>query len=155
MWLVFGMPALVVAAGVRMVFIAGAPGSTDAVPDLVYRTAQVQTADLGADAAARDAGISALVRIDAGAGTVEVLPVSGRFDRDTTLRLTLLHPVRADADRELLLQPAPAGWRTAATPASAHDWNVRLSPLDGSWRLQGRWPRGQAAARLRPVLRSP
>ena len=56
------------------------------VPADVADPAQVQAADLGPDALAQERKLSAIVRIDAELGIVEVLPVSGDFDRSAPLR---------------------------------------------------------------------
>lgn len=164
-WLVVALLAATVAAGVSMVFIAGGDGNNDAVADQVRRTAGAQVADLDADALARQLGLSAIVRVDAKRGTVQVLPVSGEFDRARPLRLSLHHPVRAAEDRVLALAPSDTGWEAAATIDRSHDWNLQLVPEDAapedatpdstSWRLRGRLPKGQQAARVAPALQAP
>ena len=53
MWLVLGLPAMSVVAGVILVTLA-TRDSSDSVGDVVTRTAQIQVADLGPDARARD-----------------------------------------------------------------------------------------------------
>ena len=154
-WLVIALPAVVVVAGIAMVIVASRDGGSDAVPGEVRRTAQIQTADLGPDAVAREAKLSAIVRTDTEHELVEVLPVSGRFDRAARLRLTLQHPARASEDRVLLLEPGQLGWRTQARIDGSHDWKMQLAPEDAHWRLQGRLPKGQQATHLRPALQAP
>lgn len=149
MWLLVGLPAASVVAGIALVVIANLDGN-DAVPDPVRRTAQIQQVDLGPDAVAQRERLSAIVRSED--GVIEVLPVTGEFDRAKPLRVVLLHPARAAADRALTLAPGPTGWRTKATVDAGHDWNVRLESGDGRWRLLGRLPKGQHAAHLRPAL---
>lgn len=149
MWLVAGLPVLSIVAGVGLVVVANLD-STDAVPDEVRRTAQVQVADLGPDALAQREGLSAIVRSDA--GIVEVLPVSGGFDRARPLRVVLLHPAKAAEDVTLTLAPTETGWRAQADVDAGHDWNIRLETEDGRWRLLGRLPKGQHAAHVRPAL---
>ena len=155
-WLMVALVAAAVVGGVVMVRIAGGDGSVDAVPDRVQRTGQAQQADLGPDQRAAERKLSAIVRIDAKGGFVEVVPVGGDFDRDAPLRLRLHHPLRAADDVTLDLAPAGAGWRADATPAGDHDWNLQLEPAagdgNGAWRLRGRLPRGQLAARVHPAL---
>ena len=68
------------------------------------------------------------MRTDPELGIVEVLPVSGDFDRRAPLRLTLAHPALESADLPLLLQPTDTGWRTEAQVDVSHDWNVQLAP---------------------------
>ena len=151
-WLVVLLVAAAVAGGVIMVRVAGSDGPMDAVPDAVQRTGQAQQADLGPDARAASRQLSAIVRVDAKAGAVEVLPVSGDFDRARPLRLQLHHPLRAAADLSLALAPTELGWRAEADIARGHDWNLQLAPADGAWRLRGRLPRGQLAARVHPAV---
>ncbi|MET0808285.1 MAG: FixH family protein [Pseudoxanthomonas sp.] len=152
MWLVIGLPLASVVAGIIMFIVAGGSDAIDTSPDQVRRTAQIQTTDLGPDQVASAEKLSAIVRLDPEKKQVEVLPVSGDFERNVPLRLALAHPTRAELDVELLLQPTELGWRTASGLDSSHDWNIRLGPADGHWRLQGRLPRGQLATNLQPRL---
>jgi hypothetical protein len=152
-WLVVALPLASVIAGIALLVIAARSGSTDAVADPVQRTAQIQVTDLGPDAVARQLRLTAILRTDA--NLVEVLPVTGAFERDAPLRLALHHPARADADRELLLQPTERGWSTVASVDGSHDWNARIAPEGGAWRLQGRLPMGQRAAHLQSSLSGP
>lgn len=146
-WLVAALPLGAVAASAVLIAMASRGGSIDAVADPVRRTAQVQVADLGPDARAQQLRLRAILRIDA--DLVEVLPVTGAFQRGAPLRLALRHPNRAAADRVLQLQPGEAGWRaTAAALDTAHAWKLELASADGAWRIQGRLPAGQRAAHL-------
>src|SRR5690606_21301859 len=92
MWLVIGLPLVVVIACVNLLIVASRD-SSDAVGDVVQRTAQIQVADLSPDARARDLRLSAIIRIDE--GYLEVLPVTGEFKRDQPLRVVLRHPALA------------------------------------------------------------
>lgn len=149
-WLVAAIPAMSVVAGIALVVVAVRSGGADAVAGPVRRMAQVQMADLGPDARARQLRLAAVVR--GGDGRIEVLPVDGAFDRKAPLTLWLHHPVDAGLDRSVALLPSAAGWRVRSEPELTHDWNLQLSPPDSRWRLQGRWPAGQQAAFLRPAL---
>jgi len=153
-WLMVAIVGAAVAGGVAMLRVAGGDGSVDAVPDEVQRTGQAQQADLGPDQRAAERKLSAIARIDAKGGFVEVVPVSGDFDRHTPLRLRLHHPLRAADDRVLELAPGGAGWRADARPVGDHDWNLQLEPADDAdaWRLRARLPRGQLAVLLHPAL---
>lgn len=149
-WLVAAIPAASVVAGIALVIVAVRAGGADAVADPVRRVAQVQVADLGPDARARQLRLAAVVRGDR--GMIEVLPVDGDFDRKAPLTLALRHPVDAGMDRSVVLLPTANGWRAGSGIDLTHDWNVQLSPADDRWRLQGRWPARQQAASLRPAL---
>ena len=149
MWLVLGLPAASVVAGVILVSLA-ARDSSDAVGDVVTRTAQIQMSDLSPDARARDLRLSAIVRVDE--GFLEVLPVTGEFQRQQPLRLVLRHPTLAASDLELHADPADNGWRAQAELPLDHDWKLELMPEGMPWRLQGRLPAGQRAAHVKPAL---
>lgn len=151
-WLVVALVAAAVVGGLVMVRVAGSDGPMDAVPDDVRRTGQVQQAELGPDARAAALTLSAVLRVDAKRDMVEVIPVTGSFDRDATLTLSLHHPLRAAQDRSVQLVPGEHGWQAETLPDAGHDWNLQLTPADGAWRLRGRLPRGQQAAHLAPAV---
>ncbi len=149
MWLVLGLPAASVVAGVILVSLA-ARDSSDSVGDVVTRTAQIQVSDLSPDARARDLRLSAIVRVDE--GFLEVLPVTGDFARGQPLRLVLRHPALAASDLELRAEPADNGWRAEVELPLDHDWKLEVMPEGMPWRLQGRLPAGQRAAHVKPAL---
>lgn len=149
-WLVTALPAAVLVAGISTLVIAVRAGGDDALPDPVRRTAQIQVADLGVDARAQALGLATLLRVDGDA--LELLPVTGAFDRKTSLRLRLRHPTIAASDRELILMPSERGWRAPYSLDGRHDWRLELGPNDAQWRLVGRLPAQQRAARLSPAL---
>jgi uncharacterized protein len=152
LWLVIGLPALSVVAGVGLLVVAIRSGGSDAVPGEVRRTAQVQVADLAPDAAAQRAGLRAVLRVDAEAGRIQLLPVAGRFDRAAPLKLALGHPAREARDLVVTLAPDELGWSAAARLEPGNDWILRLTPGDGGWRLQGRLHAGEQAVVLLPAL---
>lgn len=149
MWLVIGLPLVVVIACINLLIVASRD-SSDSVGDVVSRTAQIQVADLSPDARARDLRLSAIMRVDE--GYVEVLPVTGEFDRGQPLRIVLRHPSLAASDVELSAAPSDNGWKADATLAIDHDWKLELMPEGMPWRLQGRLPKGQRAAHVKPAL---
>jgi len=149
MWLVIGLPLVVVIACVNLLIVASRD-SSDAVGDVVQRTAQIQVADLSPDARARDLRLSAIIRIDE--GYLEVLPVTGEFKRDQPLRVVLRHPALAASDIELRAEPSDNGWRADAGIGLDNDWKLELMPEGMPWRLQGRMPRGQRAAHVKPAF---
>ena len=152
-WLMLALVGASIIGSFWLLKLAANGDSIDAVPDEVQRTGQAQQTDLGPDARAVERRLSAVMRIDAKGGFIEVLPVSGDFIRNDPLRLHLHHPLREADDLVLDLTPTELGWRADARPADGHDWNLQLEPADGTeWRLRGRLPRSQAAAHLRPAL---
>ena len=149
-WLIVAIPAASVIAGVGLVIVSALSGGADRVAEPVRRTGQIQVADLGPDALARQRRLGAVLRVDS--GRVEVLPVSGEFSRAAPLHLALRHPTLAAEDRTWVLQPNETGWASTTTLDLAHDWKIDLQPSDGAWRLHGRLPKGQQAAYLGPAL---
>ena len=148
MWLVVGLPVVSMIFGIGLVVIANRD-SDDAIVDKVHRTAQMQVADLGPDARAQQMKLSAVVRV--GGGAVEVIPVQGEFDRRQPLKLSLPH---STDDRVIDVVPGPTGWHAAYEVDGDSEWNVRLAPADGRWRIGGRLPKGQQAVALQPALPS-
>lgn len=150
-WLVLGMPAVMVVAGVMMVRTAVGVGSTDSRDPLVQRTAQMQTVDLSADLAASKAQLRGSLRQHAGA--LELVINGAAIDRTMPLVLRLQHPVDARADRRVILTAEADGvWRARLDLAHGHDWLLELAPESAAWRLKGRWLRQQDAAELRPAF---
>ena len=150
-WLMVGFPLAAVVAGITTVIIAVRAGGSDAIPDDVRRTAQIQTTELGPDERAAERGLSAVFSVQEDA--VDVLVATGDFDRTKPLTLSLQHPVEAAQDIALELQPNDrGGWSGAHTLDVAHAWRVQLSDASGEWRLLGRLPAGQRGVLLRPAL---
>lgn len=150
-WLMVGFPLAAVVAGIATLLIAIDAGGSDAIPDAVRRTAQVQTVELGPDERAAERRLSAVFSVQEDA--VEVLVATGDFDRTQPLKLSLQHPIEAAQDVALVLQPnARGGWSATHTLDVGHAWRVQLSDEAGQWRLLARLPRGQRGVLLRPAL---
>lgn len=155
-WLVIGLPLLALVAGVGLIVVAVRSGGSDAVPEHVRRTAQVQVADVGPDAHAARLRLRAVVRLDPDPGRLEVIPAAGDFGAADALVLTLVHPAAHVADVRLPLARTPTGWRSDAVDpdtVSGASWNLVLQDAGGRWRLQGRLDRGTLAAVVQPALR--
>jgi hypothetical protein len=151
LWLIAGLPAASVVAGIGLVAAAIVSGGADVVNDEVQRTAQIQVTELGPDERAHSLRLSALLRIDG--DMLEVFPVSGEFARDRPLTLTLEHPSATAQDRTVSLRPSAQGWRIAFDAARSHDWLLRLEPEHSSeWRLRGRLGADRHACYLGPAL---
>jgi hypothetical protein len=152
-WMLVALPLASVIASALLIYSAVRSGGDDAIADSVQRTAQIQVSDLGPDQAAAQRQLSAVLRVDQ--GLVELLPASGDFNRAAPLSLSLRHPTRAADDRLIVLLPTGNGWRARLVLDGTHDWRLLVAPVDGSWRILGRLPKGQRAARLAPVLATP
>lgn len=149
-WLVIALPLAAVLAGVWMMVLSSRGGSIDSVPDNVQRTGQIQTTDLGPDERAAQLKLGAVLQSEE--GMLRVFPAGGDFRRGEPLRLHLLHPYEAEADRVVTLVPDATGWWAEFELDPGHDWNLQLGDEAGTWRLRGRLPRGQHAAHLGPAL---
>ena len=154
-WLMVGFPLAAVVAGIATVFIAIGAGGSDAIPDDVRRTAQIQTSELGPDERAATLKLSAVLSVRD--GFLELLPASGPLLDDASLRnrplrLLLQHPTLAAADRELKLVPTATGWRADHRLDIDHDWRLQLLPEGTAWRLRARLPAGQRGALLAPAV---
>lgn len=151
-WLVFGLPALVVVAGIATLVIAIKHRDGGDVNEAVQRTGRIQQTDLGADERAKALGLQALLRERD--GRVEVLPVAGHFPRGQSLRLLAEHPTDRERDRTLQLLPHGDGWlsKDSFETARGHAWKFTLTPGNESWRLRARMPKEQSAVVLSPAL---
>lgn len=149
-WLVWGLPAASVVAGVLLVVTAVRSGGADEVTDKVQRRAQIQVSELGPDQRASAMKLAVILRI--GADSIEVLPVSGDVPRTQALVLDLSHPTDSSRDQRLVLQPSGQGWSVPAKVGIDHDWIARLGPTDGAWRVLGRVQTGGYAVRLGSAL---
>ena len=150
LWLVVGLPALVVVASLVTVWLSARSGANDAVADDVRRTAQVQTTELAPDEAAAKLGLTAVLSVQE--GNLVLVPVTGSFPRQAALALRLAHPMQAGRDLRLELQPTDIGWSAPAKVDAGNDWNLTLQDAAGQWRVVGRLQAGQQAARLAPAL---
>jgi len=150
-WLLVALPLSAVIAAFALLYAAArSSGNDDLVADPVQQTGQIQVSDLGPDTVAQQRQLSAILSV--GTGGIDLIPVTGDFDRHAPLRLSLRHPARAASDRALSLQPSADGWQIATPLDASHDWIVQLSPADGAWRIEGRLPKQQRAVRLAPRL---
>ena len=164
LWLIVGLPAAVVVAGLATLAIAVESGGSDAIPDDVRRTAQIQTTELGPDERAAALKLSAVLSVhdSDGAQALELLPATGAFVDKTSaegrtmrtqpLRLLLLHPTRAAEDHELRLLPTANGWRVDYALDGSHDWRLQVMPEGGAWRLHARLPAGRRGVLLAPSI---
>lgn len=148
-WLVLAIPLATLVAGWHLLGVAGGERATDSSPDRVRRTAQVQVTDLTADEIAAQRALSAWLHVDG-----EQLRIDASV-ADYALRLLLVHPTDSELDRELSFTRTGDGWQGPPLPDAGVAWHLRLQPLDGSWRLVGRWRPGHDRCELQPALARP
>lgn len=154
LWLVTGLPLLVLAAAaVTLALALRAP--VDASATQVRRIAQVQLEDLAPDREAARRGLRARLEVQPALGRIEVTLAAESEaigDVEGPLELQLLHPVSASQDRIVALQREGAHWRARMSPSAPQAWEVRLVSAQGAWRLVGRLPREQRIVALAPAV---
>lgn len=136
-WLVFGLPASAVIAGVITFYLAA---NTDdgLVDDDYYKHGKEINADLRRDQAAKQMGISAQVILSADGRNVRVMFNQAMHE---AMQIKLLHPTRAGYDQVTpLTMQSPQLW-SAVLPQSLEQkrWKIEVANLANSWRLRGEW----------------
>jgi hypothetical protein len=149
-WLVAGLPLAVIAAAVITIAIARR-SPADASEGDTRRIAQIQIDDLTPDREAARRGLQAQLVADPRSGRIDVIFAAGRSD-DEVLELMLLHPLDEQRDRRVTLHRDGASWRATTQPWRVHDWELRLRPLRGDWRLAGRMAGDTTRATLSPAV---
>lgn len=150
MWLVVAIPALTVPAGLATWYLAATTGHADPVADPVRRVAQVQTADLAADAEAARRGLAATLHVAAdGLVAVELGTAVAPGD---VLLLSLRHPTEAGRDHTAVLAGDGRHYRARLAVDPAVRWDVVLAEGSGRWRLVGRGSADAGTIALVPAL---
>lgn len=152
-WLVWGLPAVVVLASFTTLALAIRAGGADAVPVEVRRTAQIQVQSMHADARALQWQMRGRVSVQSDTGAVAIALQATQEIHEPRLRLRLSHPADAAADQTLILVRSGDGWHGRIDPVRSHAWNLELAPVHGGWRLGGRLAADQASTPLMPHLR--
>lgn len=135
LWLVFGIPAATVIAGLATFAIALRAGSIDSVPAPVSRVAQAQVLTGTADATATRGDYHGTLRLQREAATwrihVETVPAALA---DAPLQVLFVHPTLARGDVRVELD----GRASANVPAPDFiPQQVIVHDAAGSWRLVG------------------
>lgn len=150
-WLMAGIPALTVVAGISTYFIALKSGPMDMVPAHVANVGKAQTLDTPEDRTAAEGNYRAFLIIDKNRQpwsiTVKTTPTS-LAEKD--MHLVFVHPNRAERDIELLL---PAN-TTATDMTKSLDYKaqqIMLMNAEKTWRLVGSYD-NQSNITLTPAL---
>lgn len=135
LWLVFGIPAATVIAGMATFAIALRAGSIDSVPAPVSRVAQAQVLTGTADATATHGDYRGTLRLQREAATwriqVETVPAALA---DAPLQVLFVHPTLARGDVRVEID-GRAGARTPVPDFIPQQ--VIVQDAAGSWRLVG------------------
>lgn len=134
LWVVIGIPAIAVVAGLATVTLAYRGGDVP-LPDRYHW----EGSQLGADQARLDAAtrrdIDAQFVYDAGAGQCRVV-LQGATP--PTLQLDLAHATRSGLDQHVALQRAGDAWVGACAPLAPGNWLLQLADGHGEWLLRQR-----------------
>jgi len=151
-WLVFGLPAMVVLASLMTLTIAVRSGGADSVADPVQRVGKGQTIDLAPDQMAARRDVHARLTLIDDSEAIE-LALQGDVADAAYLNLTLQHPTLAANDRDVQLVRVDAQrYLGRLALPRGHAWNVQLAANDGSWRIHGRLARDSRSADLVPAF---
>lgn len=153
-WFLIALPATAVIASIATVIIA-MKNPDGLVVDDYYKKGLAINQTLARDRHARFLGLRAEGGIGPG-GQVELVLQGKQPLAAQHLRLSLLHPTRANQDQVIglkLSETSPARFYGAfESVPGAGNWHVLLEPESGHWRLTGRmeWP-GDGRLQLEPV----
>jgi len=152
-WLMVGIPALTVVAGIATLVIAAQSGPMDMVPASVQRISQAQTLNGAEDSKAAEGDYRAFLIIDRNVQpwrvSVKTVPMA-LAEQD--LHLVFVHPNRADRDIALRL-PANAMATQLDTTPDFKPQQLILRDAGNTWRLVGT-DDGQSTITLTPALQA-
>ncbi|WP_341675344.1 FixH family protein [Niveibacterium sp. SC-1] len=132
-WILFGLPGIVVIAGVATLLIA--VYSEDGVVDQdYYREGLGINKQLARVDAAVARGLTGRVFVEQGTARVSLASTKGAtLPERLTLKVT--HPTRAGADQEVALTRAGDVYVGVLHPLPAGRWRFHLEDAAGQWRL--------------------
>ncbi len=135
-WILMSGPFTVVVAGLVTAWIAVA-NEDPLVVDNYYKEGLAINRVLERDQAAAQGGYRAELMLSQDRARVRAYLSGAAPER---LRLSLVHPTRAELDRSVELRPLQAGWYEGEIElAAAPRWRVVLEDGQGAWRLTGEW----------------
>jgi len=134
-WLMVGIPALTVIAGIATLIIALRSGELDSVPSPVVRVAQTQTLQSSADNTASQRGYRGQLHIDRRQNPwqlqIQLTPEDAATGK---LQVLFVHPQFAKQDVRIVLE---RGAGNLAEPLQFVPQQVVVSDSRGVWRLVG------------------
>lgn len=148
-WLMVGIPAATVVAGLATMAIALRSGSMDSVPTSVQRVAQAQVLASAVDDSTASKGYRGFLMLERGpeAWRVSVKTVPANL-AETPLQVLFVHPTLAARDVRIELV---AGAAAGAASIDFIPQQVIVSDSAGTWRLVGAY-REQSVLDLTPAL---
>ena len=141
-WILMAGPFAVVVAGLVTAWIAVA-NDDPLVVDNYYKEGLAINRVLERDRAAAAGGYRAELLFSSDGARVRARVVGGAPE---ALRLSMVHPTRAELDRSVQLHSLQGGWYEGAVDLPlAPRWRVVLEDLQQAWRLTGEWRPERAA----------
>lgn len=133
-WMVWGIPALTVVAGLFTWWIAAQRADSNVAEDY-YKRGLAINRFIERDTRAQERGISAEVSLQ-GANDLRVI-LSPEAGAPPSVTVLLTHPIRAEQDRRLNLDRQPDGsYRVVNPQAGAGTWGLVVEA--GDWRIAAR-----------------
>jgi len=135
-WILFGLPATVVVAGIVTLVIA-IKHEDGLVAEDYYKQGLAINRVLERESHATALGLSARLMFS-GKRLRASFAGSGEFPDAVIVRF--VHPTRAGEDREVVLTALGSGWYEGDMPAlAAGRWRLHLEDAGSTWRLTGSW----------------
>ncbi len=136
-WFLFGLPAIVVVAGLTTWYIAET-GADHLVADNYYKEGLAINRELSKQKRARELGIEATLSVDDGYARIEL----HSNPQPSALQLQMSHPMDSAQDFELkLAQRRPGVFEAPWPDTDSQRWIWQLEPLSGldseQWRVDG------------------
>jgi hypothetical protein len=133
-WLVFGIPALTVVAGLITAWIAVQRADSNVAEDYYKRGLAINRS---LDREARAQTLELVAEISLQADRSLTVRLSGKVSPPESILLTLTHPVHAAQDSRLVLQRGADGlYRGSIAPIALVAWDLAIESQD--WRMTAR-----------------
>lgn len=144
-WIVFGLPAVAVLAGIATLIIAITHRDGLVVEDY-YKEGLAINRVLEREARAAQLGLEAQVMV---AGPNIRVRIVGVDEFPERLVVRFIHPTRAGEDQQIELAAMSPGWFEGSMSELARGrWYVQLEDAQATWRLRGNWMTGQQSSSI-------
>ena len=135
-WVLFGLPALTMVAGVITIVLA-VLSEDGLVADDYYKQGLAINQALARDEAAKRYGLRATVALSEGSIRVSLIG-NGEYRLPEKLAMRWMHPTQAGSDRTVALTRQQDGAYVVEVPMLAVGrWNVSIEDPSREWRLVG------------------
>jgi len=139
-WILLGLPASVVVAGIATLVIA-IKNEDGLVAEDYYKQGLAINRVIERESRAAEMGLMARMLV-ADRNVRLGLEGSGEFPDRVIVRF--VHPTRAGEDREITLTAIGSGWYQGSLPVLAQGrWHLQIEDAMSTWRLTGTWVTSQ------------